>query len=336
MTLGLFDYLRKSRSRGFVLSLSGGADSASIACLIRLMVDLGCHELGKKGFCAKLKTPYSAQMNTTDIVHNLLTCVYQATEHSSQTTETAAETLAHHIGATYLKLDVNDLVKNYVNLVSDALHEKLTWEKHDIALQNIQARVRSPSVWLIANLRNALLLATSNRSEAAQGYATMDGDTSGGLSPLGGIDKDFLRHWLRWLEHTGPVGFKAISALSLVNQQAPTAELRPPEMAQTDEKDLMPYPLLNMIEKAAIRDRHTPSEIFSILQVHFKEYDDTQLLIWIERFFTLWTINQWKRERFAPSFHLDDESLDPKTWCRFPILSGGYVEELAEMKARVR
>ena len=49
----------------------------------------------------------------------------------------------------------------------------------------------------LANLRNALLLATSNRSEAAVGYATMDGDTCGGLSPIGGIDKAFLRDWLR-------------------------------------------------------------------------------------------------------------------------------------------
>jgi NAD+ synthase (glutamine-hydrolysing) len=39
LTLGLFDYLRKSHSRGFVLSISGGADSAAAACLVSLMVD---------------------------------------------------------------------------------------------------------------------------------------------------------------------------------------------------------------------------------------------------------------------------------------------------------
>ncbi len=61
-----------------------------------------------------------------------------------------------------------------------------------------------PGIWLLANLNNALLLSTSNRSEAAVGYATMDGDTSGGLSPIAGIDKAFLRQWLRWLETTGP------------------------------------------------------------------------------------------------------------------------------------
>jgi hypothetical protein len=45
----------------------------------------------------------------------------------------------------------------------------------------------------------------------------------------------------------------------------------------------------------------------------------------------LWCRNQWKRDRYAPSFHLDDENLDPKTWCRFPILSGGFGRELEEL-----
>lgn len=34
----------------------------------------------------------------------------------------------------------------------------------------------------------------------------MDGDTSGGLSPIAGIDKAYLRQWLRWLEAEGPDG----------------------------------------------------------------------------------------------------------------------------------
>ncbi len=335
VSLALFDYLRKSHSQGFVLSLSGGADSSAIACLVRLMIELGAAELGIKPFCKKIQQEYSDITTINDIVKSLLTCVYQATENSSQTTRRAATTLAKNIGANYLELNINNIVKGYTALVSQALQQNLSWKTDDIALQNIQARVRSPSVWMIANIRKALLLATSNRSEAAQGYATMDGDTSGGLSPLGGIDKDFLRQWLRWLEKEGPYNLAPIPALSLVNEQSPTAELRPKENKQTDEEDLMPYPLLNAIEKAAIRDKQTPYEIFCLLQSKFENYEKKQLLIWIERFFNLWTQNQWKRERFAPSFHLDDESLDPKTWCRFPILSGGYAEELAEMRARV-
>ncbi len=333
VSLGLFDYLRKSHAKGFIISLSGGADSAAIACLVRLMVELGADELGIEAFCTKLgiKAPHNATI--ADIVNLLLTCVYQATENSSITTKRAAATLAKNIGADYLEFDVNALYQNYINMVANAIKRPLTWEQDDLALQNVQARVRSPGVWLLANLRNALLLATSNRSEAALGYATMDGDTSGGLSPLAGIDKDFIRQWLRWLESQGPVQFGPIPALALINQQAPTAELRPLERTQTDEDDLMPYPLLNMIEKAAIRDRRTPQEIFHLLRSQYEEHSDEQLLVWIERFFNLWTRNQWKRERYAPSFHLDDENLDPKTWCRFPILSGGYKQELMEMRA---
>ncbi len=333
--LGLFDYLRKSHSHGFVVSLSGGADSSAIACLVRLMIELGIAELGLQGFCTKISYKRLPTTTVSDIVKSLLTCVYQATENSSKTTQQAAATLAYNLGAEYLELNINKLVKGYVDIVSKAMQQELNWEEHDIALQNIQARVRSPSVWLIANLRNALLLATSNRSEAAQGYTTMDGDTSGGLSPIAGIDKDFLLHWLQWLEHEGPVQLAPIPTLALVTQQSPTAELRPPHQEQKDEDDLMPYPLLNAIEIAAIRDRQSPYEIFCLLRVKFREYEEEQLLNWIERFFTLWTRNQWKRERFAPSFHLDDTNLDPKTWCRFPILSGGYTKELKEMKDRV-
>jgi NAD+ synthase (glutamine-hydrolysing) len=324
VSLGLFDYLRKSRAQGFVVSLSGGADSSAIACLVYLMVKLAVAELGIKGFREKLNHINLPTTTITDIIKSLLTCVYQATENSSEITQNAANTLATSLGADYLNLNINNIYIDYVELISEALNKKLSWETDDLALQNIQARVRSPSVWLIANIRNALLLATSNRSEVALGYATMDGDTSGGLSPLAGIDKDFLRHWLRWLE-------KSIPALKLINEQSPTAELRPAAMTQTDEADLMPYSVLNRIEQAAIRDRQTPSEIFCLLR---QEYDEQQLITWIERFFTLWSRNQWKRERFAPCFHLDDENLDPKTWCRFPILSGGYKKELEEMRER--
>jgi NAD+ synthase (glutamine-hydrolysing) len=185
---------------------------------------------------------------------------------------------------------------------------------------------------MLANIRNALLLSTSNRSEAAVGYATMDGDTCGGLAPIAGIDKAYLRRWLVWLERLGPEGIGPIPALAAVNAQTPTAELRPGVAGQTDEGDLMPYELLDQIERYAIRDKQTPLEVWQRLRHARPEGDARQLAIWIERFFTLWSRNQWKRERYAPSFHLDDENLDPKTWCRFPILSAGFSRELAELR----
>jgi NAD+ synthase (glutamine-hydrolysing) len=334
VALGLFDYLRKSRAHGFVVSLSGGADSSATACLVALMVELASAELGPKGFQDTLG--HIPALQETDQpkswVRRLLHCAYQASENSSQSTRDSATTLAEALGARMSCLEIDDLVEGYVSKIQEVIGRELTWGTDDLALQNIQARVRGPSVWLLANVNRALLLTTSNRSEAAAGYATMDGDTCGGLSPIGGIDKAFLRRWLSWLENEGPEGLAAIPALAPVNRLAPTAELRPLESKQTDEDDLMPYEVLDAIERAAIRDKQTPLEVFRLMRSQFAHYDVPQLHQWVERFFQLWCRNQWKRERYAPSFHLDDENLDPKTWCRFPILSGGFARELGELR----
>jgi NAD+ synthase (glutamine-hydrolysing) len=335
VALGLFDYLRKSRSEGFVVSLSGGADSSAVACLAAMLVGFGEAELGRPQFRGKLAySPVLSQVGDDDpLVARLLSCVYQSTRNSSPTTRDAAHAVAAALGAEFLELDVDPLVQQYVATVSTAIGRALSWQEDDLALQNIQARVRSPSVWMLANLRRALLLSTSNRSEAAVGYATMDGDTSGGLSPIAGIDKAFLRQWLKWLEQHGPAELGPIPALASVTRQQPTAELRPPAAHQTDEDDLMPYEVLDAIERAAIRDKLMPVDVFQCLDTRFRDrYDRQALGVWIDRFFRLWSRNQWKRERYAPSFHLDDENLDPKTWCRFPILSGGFSRELRELQ----
>jgi NAD+ synthase (glutamine-hydrolysing) len=337
VSLALFDYMRKSRSQGFVVSLSGGADSAAVAMLVHTLVGLGLAELGREGLAAKLPDMPDLQHAETPAnwVHRLLACAYQATANSGDITRTAARQVAHAVGAEFLEFDVDALVHGYVGMVSKAIGCELTWQTDDITLQNIQARTRAPGIWMLANIRNGLLLATSNRSEAAVGYATMDGDTCGGLSPIAGIDKAFLRRWLRWMEETGPAGLAPVPALVAITQQQPTAELRPQQYEQTDEGDLMPYELLDAIEKAAIRDKKMPLEVLALMAQRFPQWNRAQLGTWIERFFRLWCRNQWKRERYAPSFHLDDENLDPKTWCRFPILSGGFERELVEMRAAI-
>jgi NAD+ synthase (glutamine-hydrolysing) len=335
--LGLFDYMRKSRSHGFVVSLSGGADSAAISVLIGLMTRLAIAEIGMEGLLEKIARS-GWTLEAGKLVRQLLITAYQATENSGSVTKNAARAVAEAIGATHYELDVAEIHHGYLKIIEGALGRPLSWATDDIAMQNIQARVRSPGIWMLANIRGALLLSTSNRSEAAVGYATMDGDTSGGLAPIAGIDKAWLREWLRWVETDGPlIGGKgsAIPALSAVNKQAPTAELRPAERVQTDEADLMPYPLLDAIERAAIRDKQNPVEVFQLMRVQFPDILPAQLCVWVERFFRLWSRNQWKRERYAPSFHLDDENLDPKTWCRWPILSGGFEQELGELRALV-
>jgi NAD+ synthase (glutamine-hydrolysing) len=331
--LALFDYLRKSRANGYVISLSGGADSSAVATLVWLMVKLGVAELGADKFAARLGdiAGLAEPASVEGTVGRLLLCAYQATRYSSETTRHAAAAIAKAVGAEFHQWNIDELVDGYLAIGAEAVGRDLTWDRDDVALQNVQARARGPAVWLLANLRGALLLTTSNRSEAAVGYATMDGDTCGGLAPIAGIDKAFLLHWLQWMEHTGPLGVGWLPALSVINALAPTAELRPPDASQTDEGDLMPYRVLDAIERAAIRDKKAPVEVFKVVRQQFSEYAAADLGSWVERFFTLWCRNQWKRERYAPSFHLDDENLDPKTWCRFPILNSGFERELDEL-----
>ena len=357
MSLALFDYLRKARSRGFVLSLSGGADSCFCAVGVAEMVRLGVEELGAEEFKRRSgcfggasvavqtgeggeaaqtlqDTPGTqedspalpALSDNQKIVNALLTCAYQGTVNSSDDTFQSAKELADSLGARFFNWTIDDEVAGYVGKISGALGRELAWDTDDLALQNIQARVRAPGIWLLANVQNCLLLTTSNRSEASVGYCTMDGDTAGSISPIAGVDKAFVKQWLRWAETELGYG-----ALRHVNALQPTAELRPLANQQTDERDLMPYPLLNRIERLAFYERLAPAAVLAQLVAETPGTDAEQLRVYVRRFYTLWSRNQWKRERYAPSFHLDDYNVDPRSWLRFPILSGGFGAELAAL-----
>jgi NAD+ synthase (glutamine-hydrolysing) len=322
--IALFDYLRKSKSKGFVLSLSGGADSSSIAVLVAEMVTRGLNELGYSRFCEKLGIvcDESLPFLEKELVGKLLTTAYQSTKNSSYDTFESAKTLARSLGAVFYNWNIDEEVASYTHKIEVAIGRRLTWEQDDIALQNIQARSRSPIIWMLANLNNALLLNTSNRSEGDVGYTTMDGDSSGSISPIAGVDKSFILHWLKWAEKN-----LDRPGLAPVNALQPSAELRPQDRTQTDEADLMPYSIILKIEKLAIKEKKSPLDIFLILNSELDLPKDV-LKEYIKKFFRLWARNQWKRERLAPSFHLDEFNIDPKTWYRFPILSGGFAEEL--------
>lgn len=332
-SLALFDYMRKSHSKGFVLSLSGGADSSTCAILVAEMVRRSVKEIGLETSLNKLHLNSHLEtcrsLNEVDqrkyIVNKILHCAYQGTINSSEETLSSAKELANEIGAQFNHWRIDGEVESYSKKIEQVLDRSLDWEKDDLAMQNIQARARSPIIWMLANINNSLLLVTSNRSEGDVGYATMDGDTSGSIAPIAAVDKYFILNWLMWTEKN--LGYKSLRHVNSLN---PTAELRPQEYSQTDEDDLMPYHVIVEIEKLAIRERMSPVEIFHILNKKNLEEKDL-LKAHIKKFFALWCRNQWKRERIAPAFHLDDFNVDPRTWCRFPILSSGYFDELAEL-----
>lgn len=332
--LALFDYMRKSNSNGYVVSLSGGCDSISCAILIKLMHDFGIKELGEDGFVKKSGLNIARNRDINCIMSQLLTCIYQGTVNSSQETFNSAKTVSEAIGATFLDWQVDNMVDEYKHVVQRELDIDLSWENNDIALQNIQARVRIPGLWMVANIKNALLICTSNRSEAAVGYSTADGDLSGSLSPLAGIDKHFLLNWLNWIyfewqdAHSDEYyrGSDWIASLRHVLDLQPSAELRPADKNQTDEQDLMSYEVLDFIERKAIVQKKSPKDIFEHLKLRFSSTDHELLRGYVNKFFKLWSKNQWKRHKQSVSFMLDEECLDPKTFCRFPILSAPFEE----------
>lgn len=327
--LALFDYLRKTRCRGYALSLSGGADSAACAVLVSLMVRFSHDEA--RAYLQQL-TGLAPDAPERAYVQKLLSCAYQASANSGSVTLQAARAVADDLGAKFVTFDIAPLVSACEALLVQYLGRELDWARDDVTRQNIQARVRNPPIWAIANAENFLLITTSNRSEATVGYCTMDGDTAGSLAPVAGIDKVFLREWLAWARHE-----YQLPSLDLITRQAPTAELKPATFHQTDEADLGgSYVMINRIQKLLVVEKKSPRDIFHLLlQENGNELTKQQVFNAVSKILLLWSRNQWKRERYAPSFHLDDENLDPRTWCRYPILSGNYAYELAQLRTEL-
>ena len=288
LCLGLNDYLRRAHIQRLCLALSGGRDSAMIAILAaRLLAitnpDASTDELRKK-------------------MHDFLFTAYMPSQNSSSSnTHKAAQALAKHFGFDCHIIPIGAWANLITSAIESNVGRKLTWEKDDLTLQNVQARARSSFIWTLANARDALLLTTGNLSEAAVGYATMDGDSSGCLDPIGNIPKTIVSKWLEWARN-----FHQIQALDLVLAQPPSAELRPLKTKQADETDLMPYPVLDSFIQWFVIERLAPREVYqktkTLLGSYYKNDEDIKRDI--RRFIGLCTRSQWKRVRFANSFRV--------------------------------
>ncbi len=306
VSMGLWDYLYKTRHKGFVVSLSGGLDSAACAVFGYLAIARARKELHPDALSAYNLSPADLERLN---VHTF----YQATRQSSAETFRRAEGLAKALGVPFTWWEIQPIVDAYENLVSAWLGRPLSWELDDIARQNLQARVRVPALWMVANILGALLLTTGNRSEITVGYTTMDGDSAGGLAPIGGLSKPFLKRWALWAAE-----FYNWPILAQIAEATPTAELRP--APQADETDLMPYPLLTFFEEKLLWDGQPPESLPLLARESFTQLPPHELKTYGQRFIRLFRISQWKRERLAPAFHLDKYNLDPRGAARFPVL----------------
>tara|TARA_Y100000768_G_scaffold379354_1_gene354957 strand:+ start:442 stop:2277 length:1836 start_codon:yes stop_codon:yes gene_type:complete len=326
-SIALIDYLRKTGLKGFALSLSGGLDSSATAILIYESLKRYTKELGFKNIIESLKISDinlldDERKNLKSILHEIFITVYQKTKNSSFSTKDSAEKLSHFIGSKHYEWDIDDEVESIVSKISKKTEIEYNWDKHNLSLQNIQARVRSPFIWFIANSNNFLLLSTSNRSELSVGYSTMDGDSSGSISPIAGIDKVFIKDLLKYLKDE-----YEYSVLDYVLKLKPSAELKPLRYNQKDEDELMPYNLLSQIEYLAVKKRLGPKEILNKIN----GYSSQVIREGVKKFFINYGKSQWKRERSAPSFHFDEYSLDSSLWNRMPILSNNFKEEIQQL-----
>jgi len=293
LVLGLRDYFEKVGAfERFLVALSGGRDSA--LCLLMAV------EAAKA-----LKEGCEA-----DRYADRVAAVYLPNKaYSSSATERAARCLAEELGVPFQVVSIHDesdaAMAKAAELAGGA--ERVT----PIAKQNLQARVRGAMMLNWANSAGGLVLVTSNLSEAAVGYTTTGGDNQGGYSPIANVPKTLVSRLLDYLSRRDGIG-----SLRLVLDIPPSAELAPD---QQDEKDLMPYAVLDDLLYLYARKRLALPDCWRILCERHGEHDPEQLRTWTAGFATRFAQNQWKRDQHPVALKVMDLDLDPKTGFRFPV-----------------
>ena len=273
----LWDYLRRSGMNGFFLPLSGGIDSSSTACIVGSMcrmVHAACAERDEAvladvrrvtkavGFpalrprpppCRPIAaqgpeyTPSSAQELAGRIFH---TCYMGHSTNSSAETRARAAALASEVGAHHTNLDIDAGVAGILGIFHKVTGRSPAFAVHggtraeNLALQNIQARLRMLLAYLFAQLlpwvrgspgAGLLVLGSANVDESLRGYLTKYDCSAADLNPIGGISKSDLRLFIdHCREHL------SYPSLSGILTAPPTAELEPitAEHTQTDEADM--------------------------------------------------------------------------------------------------
>ena len=200
---------------------------------------------------------------TGELVRQLLTCVYQVDAQQRRRHANAARTVAEAVGAEFLEWNVDAMVDDYVATVSQAVGREL----------DLGARRRRAAEHSGPGPRAGDLAA----GESARRAAAHDQQPQRGGRRLRHDGRRHLRRARADRRHRQGVPARLAQvdgndrarrasgrspALAVVNDQRPTAELRPPAADQTDEGDLMPYRVLDAIERAAIRDKLMPVEVW--------------------------------------------------------------------------
>ena len=221
LTLGTRDYARKNRFERLTLGLSGGVDSALVACL-------AADALGPENVTAvTLPSPYTSAGTLAD-----------------------ARRLARNLGVELLEIPIEKAFHASMDALAPAFGEG----DPGVAAENLQARVRGNFLMALSNRFGWLVLAAGNKSEVSVGYCTLYGDTAGGFAPI----KDVLKSRVYELaELVNRARAREVVPASVL-ARAPSAELAP---NQRDEDALPPYAVLDPILREYIERDAPPEAI---------------------------------------------------------------------------
>ncbi|MBI2095015.1 MAG: NAD+ synthase [Candidatus Omnitrophica bacterium] len=205
LVLGTRDYLHKNNFKKALIGISGGIDSALVACIA---VDA----LGARN----------------------VTGVTMPSRYTSGGTYADSKTLCKKLGVALLEFPIERVHRAYLLLLKRAFKNC----GPGIAEENLQARIRGNILMALSNQFGHLVLTTGNKSELATGYCTLYGDMAGGFAVLKDVPKTLVYKLAGYRNSlaSGPVIPQSII------RRAPTAELR---LNQKDRDSLPPYPLLD-------------------------------------------------------------------------------------------
>lgn len=324
----LWDYLRRSGMRGFFIPLSGGADSASVAVQVGLMCQMLHREIaaGNQPLLQDVRRllgdPTYTPASPAALAQHLLFTSYMGSQNSSRTTQKRAQALAKQLGANHLNLNISTAVAAITRLFVKATQRTPRFKLHggtqaeNLALQNIQARLRMLLSYLLAQLLpwvhgregSLLVLGTGNVDEALRGYLTKYDCSSADINPIGGISKVDLRRFLRWAATE-----KGYTALWPIVEAVPSAELEPTsaDYVQEDETDMgMSYQELSRFGQLRKIERCGPLSMFEQLVREWDHLSPAEVAAKVKRFFYYYAINRHKATVLTPSYHAESYSPD--------------------------
>ncbi|XP_023281286.1 glutamine-dependent NAD(+) synthetase isoform X3 [Seriola lalandi dorsalis] len=336
----LWDYLRRSGQAGFLLPLSGGVDSSSTACLVHSMCVLLCQAV-EDGNTQVLKDirrvvgddSYCPQQ-AKELCGRIFTTCYMASENSSEDTRNRAKELASQIGSSHMNINIDMAVKGILGIFSAVtgrwpqFHANGGSHRENLALQNVQARVRMVLAYLFAQLSlwasgrpgGLLVLGSANVDESLTGYFTKYDCSSADINPIGGISKTDLKGFLLYCAEQ----FQ-LSALRGILAAPPTAELEPltdGQVSQTDEADMgMTYSELSVIGRLRKISKCGPFSMFCKLIHMWKEVlSPTEVAQKVKHFFWMYSVNRHKMTTVTPSYHAESYSPDDNRFDLRPFL----------------